>query len=173
MQVAQTANYRIIVEGVLDPVWLECFGGLAITEERQPGRPAITRLEGRPTDEAALQGVLRAARLERDSRRTAQLAEVVAALGACTEEREIAERVTGFAVSLLEAQDAVLRLREEPSGRYRIAAWSGVGEWRKAALAELERKLATDALRDRRVVRVAGFTGAAADGCAPVGRMFG
>ncbi|MBK9117027.1 MAG: hypothetical protein IPM22_15745 [Betaproteobacteria bacterium] len=25
----------------------------------------------------------------------------------------------------------------------------------------------------RRVVRVAGFTGAAADGCAPVGRMFG
>jgi GAF domain-containing protein len=102
-----------------------------------------------------LAGVLRAARIERDSRRTAQLAEVVAALGACTEEREIAERVTGFAVSLLEAQDAVLRLREEPSGRYRIAAWSGVGEWRKAALAELERKLATDALRDRRVVRVA------------------
>ena len=58
MQVAQTANYRIIVEGVLDPVWLECFGGLEITEERQPGRPAITRLEGRPTDDAALQGVL-------------------------------------------------------------------------------------------------------------------
>ena len=58
MQAAQAANYRIIVEGVLDPIWLECFGGLAITEERQPGRPAITRLEGRPTDEAALQGVL-------------------------------------------------------------------------------------------------------------------
>ena len=58
MQVAQTANYRIVVEGVLDPIWLECFGGLAITEERQPGRPVVTRLEGRPTDEAALQGVL-------------------------------------------------------------------------------------------------------------------
>ena len=58
MQVAQTANYRIIVEGVLDPVWLECLGGLEITEERQPGRPAITRLEGSPTDDAALQGVL-------------------------------------------------------------------------------------------------------------------
>ena len=102
-----------------------------------------------------LAGVLRSARLERDARRTAQLAEVVAALGACTDEREIAERVTGFAVSLLEAQDAVLRLREEPSGRYRIAAWSGVGEWRKAALAELERKLATDALQTRHLVRVA------------------
>ena len=36
-------------------------------------------------------------------------------------------------MSLLEAQDAVLRLREEPSGRFRIASWSGVGEWRKAA----------------------------------------
>jgi hypothetical protein len=58
MQAAQAANYRIIVEGVLDPVWRECLGGLEITEERQPGRPAITRLEGRPTDDAALQGVL-------------------------------------------------------------------------------------------------------------------
>jgi hypothetical protein len=58
MQVAKAANYRIVVEGVLDPVWLECLGGFEITEERQPGRPVITRLEGRPTDEAALQGVL-------------------------------------------------------------------------------------------------------------------
>jgi hypothetical protein len=58
MRVAQTVDYRIVVEGVLDPVWLECFGGFEITEERQPGRPVITRLEGRPTDEAALQGVL-------------------------------------------------------------------------------------------------------------------
>jgi hypothetical protein len=58
MQAAQAASYRIIVEGVLDPVWRECLGGLEITEERQPGRPAITRLEGRPTDDAALQGVL-------------------------------------------------------------------------------------------------------------------
>jgi hypothetical protein len=58
MQEAHMADYRIVVEGVLDPVWLECFGGLTITEERQPGRPAVTCLEGRPTDEAALQGVL-------------------------------------------------------------------------------------------------------------------
>ena len=58
MQAARAADYRIVVEGVVDPVWLECLGGLEITEERQPGRPVITRLEGRPTDEAALQGVL-------------------------------------------------------------------------------------------------------------------
>jgi hypothetical protein len=58
MQVAQAVNYRIVVEGVLDPVWLECLGGLRITEERRLGRPVITHLEGRLTDEAALQGVL-------------------------------------------------------------------------------------------------------------------
>jgi hypothetical protein len=58
MQVGQAANYRIVVEGVLDPVWLECLGGLQITEERQPGRPVVTRLEGRLVDQSALQGVL-------------------------------------------------------------------------------------------------------------------
>lgn len=58
MQAKQAARYRIVIEGVLDPVWLECLGGLEIIEERHPGRPVITRLEGRPTDEAALQGVL-------------------------------------------------------------------------------------------------------------------
>lgn len=84
---------------------------------------------------------------------------MVARLGTCQDEHELAEQVSASAVSLLEAQDAVLRLREEPSGRFRIAAWSGVGEWRKAALAELERKLATEAMRGRRLVRVADLAG--------------
>jgi hypothetical protein len=53
---------------------------------------------------------------------------------------------------LLEGR-TLLRGAEEP-GRFRIAAWSGVGEWRKAALAQLERKLATDAMRGRQLVRV-------------------
>jgi GAF domain-containing protein len=132
-------------------------GVLAVQGERAPGDAGfdMERLRaGAAALADELAGALRAARLERDSRRTAQLAEVVASLSACADEREIAERLTAHAVSLLEAQDAVLRLREEPSGRFRIAAWSGVGEWRKAALAELERKLATEAMRERRVVRV-------------------
>jgi hypothetical protein len=57
-QASQTADYRIIVEGVLDPVWFECLGGLEITEQRQPGSPVVTRLEGRLVDQSALQGVL-------------------------------------------------------------------------------------------------------------------
>jgi hypothetical protein len=55
---SQTANYRIVVEGVLDPMWLECLGGLELTEERQPGQAVVTRLEGRLVDQSALQGVI-------------------------------------------------------------------------------------------------------------------
>ena len=58
MPASQAANYRIIVEGTLDPIWLQCLGGLEITEERQPDQRVITRLEGRPKDESALHGVL-------------------------------------------------------------------------------------------------------------------
>ena len=57
-QAPQADNYRIVVEGVLDPVWLDRLGGLEITEQRQPGQPVVTRLEGRLEDQAALQGVL-------------------------------------------------------------------------------------------------------------------
>ena len=58
IQESQAANYRILVEGVLDPVWLECLGGLEITEQRQPGRPVVTQLQGRLVDQSALQGVI-------------------------------------------------------------------------------------------------------------------
>jgi hypothetical protein len=33
-QESQTADYRIVVEGVLDPVWFDCLGGFEITERR-------------------------------------------------------------------------------------------------------------------------------------------
>ncbi len=52
---AQAANYRIVVEGVLDPMWLESLGGLDILEQRQL---VVTHLEGQLVDQSALQGVL-------------------------------------------------------------------------------------------------------------------
>lgn len=55
---SQTAAYRIIVEGTLDPIWLDSLGGLEITEQRQPGQSVVTRLEGLLVDQSALQGVL-------------------------------------------------------------------------------------------------------------------
>jgi hypothetical protein len=57
-QESQTADYRIVVEGVLDPVWFDCLGGFEITERRQPGQTVVTRLEGRLVDQSAVQGVL-------------------------------------------------------------------------------------------------------------------
>ncbi|HTY18664.1 MAG TPA: GAF domain-containing protein [Myxococcota bacterium] len=102
-----------------------------------------------------LAAALRAARLERESRRAERLGEAIAAMGAARDARELADEVTRSGLSLLDAQDAVLRLVDESSGRYRIASWSGIGQWRKAALAELERKLATEAMRSRRLLRVA------------------
>jgi hypothetical protein len=58
IQVSQATDYRIVVEGVLDPVWLECLGGLEITQQRHPGRPVVTQLQGRLVDQSALQGVI-------------------------------------------------------------------------------------------------------------------
>ena len=58
MQASPMAQYRIIVEGMVDPAWLECLGGLALTEQRQSGQPVITQLEGQLTDQSALQGVI-------------------------------------------------------------------------------------------------------------------
>jgi GAF domain-containing protein len=137
----------------------DVIGVLSVQGERTPGGASEWDAERLRAGADALAdeiaGALHALRLERDSRRVARLAEGVAGLAACADEGELAAQVTERAVSLLEAQDAVLRLREEPSGRFRIAAWSGIGEWRKAGLAELERKLATEAMRARRLVRIA------------------
>jgi len=58
MQASQAAKYRIVVEGVLDPMWLECLGGLEMTEQRQPGLTVVTQLVGCLADQSALQGVI-------------------------------------------------------------------------------------------------------------------
>ncbi len=98
---------------------------------------------------------LRTARLEREARRNERLGQAAAALAACEDARALWDLVAASVVTLLEAQDAVLRLRDAASGRFRIVAWSGVGQWRRAPLAELERRLATEAMRDQKLVRIA------------------
>jgi GAF domain-containing protein len=98
---------------------------------------------------------LRTAQLEREAMRNARLGTAAAALAACEDARALWDLVASSVVTLLEAQDAVLRLRDAASGRFRIVAWSGVGQWRRAPLAELERRLATEAMRGRKIVRVA------------------
>ena len=97
---------------------------------------------------------LRGAHLERESRRAAALSELFAAAGSCSEAGELYEFVTASAATILEAQDAVLRLREGDTGRFRIVSWTGVGQWREAPLADFERQLASESIRSRQTVRV-------------------
>ncbi len=115
-----------------------------------PGRLASAALA--LAEELALQ--LRTARLEREARRNERLGAAAAALASGEDARTVWDLAASSVVTLLEAQDAVLRLRDPESGRFRIAAWSGVGQWRRAPLAELERRLATEAMRSRKIVRI-------------------
>jgi hypothetical protein len=57
-QESQAARYRIVVEGVLDPMWFDSLGNLEITEQREQGQSVLTHLEGQLVDPSALQGVL-------------------------------------------------------------------------------------------------------------------
>jgi GGDEF domain-containing protein/putative methionine-R-sulfoxide reductase with GAF domain len=162
------------------PLWLAGAGGdaalrcAAVPFAGEGGVLGVAVLEGEVAGAAAelcarveataaalgaeLAGELRSLRLEREARRRERLDEAVGAMAACRSADELWEVVVASAVSLLEAQDAVLRLREEATGRFRVAAWSGVGQWRQAPLAELERRLAGEAMRQRRCVRVADLS---------------
>ena len=51
-------DYRIRVEGSLDPSWSDRLGGLAITSSGQFGVKTTTVLEGELADQSALMGVL-------------------------------------------------------------------------------------------------------------------
>jgi hypothetical protein len=58
IQVTQSANYQILIEGALDPNWSASLGGLTISVCRSPGEPVVTLLTGQLVDQSALQGVL-------------------------------------------------------------------------------------------------------------------
>jgi len=51
-------NYRILVEGSIDPNWTDSLAGLAIMVREGPLQPPVTELRGPLEDQAALQGVL-------------------------------------------------------------------------------------------------------------------
>jgi hypothetical protein len=56
----QPATYEIRVEGCLDERWSDWFEGMTIRVEREGDGPPVTTLTGTVTDQAALQGMLRA-----------------------------------------------------------------------------------------------------------------
>lgn len=54
------ATYRIRVSGLLDASWSERLGGMTVTATGGRDSPGTTTLEGRLSDQAALNGVLSA-----------------------------------------------------------------------------------------------------------------
>jgi hypothetical protein len=58
MKMDSPANYRIIVQGGIDPDWAEHVGGMAIVSTNATGEVEATTLEGRVQDQAALAGLL-------------------------------------------------------------------------------------------------------------------
>ena len=96
--------------------------------------------------ETALGEALQTARLERRAARSAALTEAAAALSPGAEPAELERRIVAAAASLLDAEHAVLRLRDADSGRYSIRAYSGcaTGDHRARLLA-LEKSLSIEA----------------------------
>ncbi len=142
----------------------DLLGALEVSGSGDRAGELTGRLESAATALAEeLASQLRTARLEREARRNERLGAAAAALAGCEDARTLWDLAASSVVSLLEAQDAVLRLRDPESGRFRIVAWSGVGQWRRAPLAEFERRLATEAMRNRKIVRVADLAADPAD----------
>ena len=59
LRVHSAADYRIRIQGTLDPCWSNRLGGVTIyLEERTSSSNTVTILEGKITDQAALFGLL-------------------------------------------------------------------------------------------------------------------
>ena len=52
------ANYKIAVQGQIDPTWSERLEGMTICPATRDASPPVTTLEGELSDQAALAGVL-------------------------------------------------------------------------------------------------------------------
>ena len=97
---------------------------------------------------------LHAARLERATIRQLELTQCIGKLAAAPDRDAACELSSEAVLSLLEAQDVVVRLTESGTDRYHIASWQGVGAWREDHLAALEKELASEALHRRAPLRI-------------------
>ena len=124
-------------------------------ETCESGEHPLARL--RAATETLARGVaerLHAARLERATARQLELTRCIGKLAAASDRNAACEISSETALSLLEAQDAVLRLAEDDRDRYRVACWAGLSADRQDHLAALEKELSGEALRHRAPLRV-------------------
>jgi GGDEF domain-containing protein len=109
----------------------------------------------------SLRDALATERTRLASQRSMALAEALAAFPTCRSAQQVHDLLAASALLVLDAEDAVLRLRHDASSRFPVVAWSGAGGWRRPPFAEVERKLAAEAMRTRQTQRA---TAAALDG---------
>ena len=60
IKIETPANYRIRVQGKIDPEWANIIGDMRITTELKSGDSCITILAGYLVDQGALSGLLKA-----------------------------------------------------------------------------------------------------------------
>ena len=102
----------------------------------------------------ALADALRENRLERETTRMTAITEAAAAMNATQESAELHRRITSSAAMILEAEHAVLRLRET-SGRYQLRSYFGSAETdEQTPLFELEKRLSIEAIQQRAPLRL-------------------
>jgi diguanylate cyclase (GGDEF)-like protein len=132
-----------------------------LTVEGAQARPQSEELVRESLD-AAAQGLareltdrLREVRIEREATRMGAITEAGAQMSAARDSGELARAVSSSAAMILEAEHAVLRLRDEPSERYQIRSYFGSAETEtQERLLALEKDLAIEAIQSRSTVRI-------------------
>jgi GAF domain-containing protein len=102
-----------------------------------------------------LRDLLRGLRIEREATRMGAITEAAARMSTCKDSAELARTITSTAAMILESEHAVLRLREEASGRFQIRSYFGSAETdTQGNLLALEKELAIAAIRQRSSLRI-------------------
>lgn len=104
---------------------------------------------------AELWDTLRESRIEREATRMTAITEAASLMNLADEAPELHRRITGSAATILEAEHAVLRLRDESSGRFQIRSYFGSAETdAQPALFEFEKELSIRAIGRREPQRL-------------------
>jgi GGDEF domain-containing protein len=102
-----------------------------------------------------LADLLRELRTVREATRMGAITEATAQMGGCKDSGELARALTSTVAMILEAEHAVLRVRDEGSGHYQVRSYFGSAEAEsQERLLSLEKELAIEAIQKRSPVRV-------------------
>ena len=117
-----------------------------------------------------LRGILRELRMEREATRMGAINEAAARMNASRDSAELARIVTSTTAMILEAEHAVLRLKDPGSERFQIRSYFGSAETdAQERLLALENGLAIEAVERNRTSRVSDLDDAPGAGATALG----